>query len=158
MPQEKRSKTDRQPEKRGLLVVDDELLIRDLLYDYFTAKGYKVYLAKNGPKALELIDQIEFQVALIDLKMPSIDGVELATFLNKKKPSVAVVIMTAYPTAESAMESMRRGVYDYITKPFNMEELYLTVKRAFDEYQFNLKSRSKTQSLALTEILRELKA
>ncbi|MCP4581284.1 MAG: response regulator [candidate division Zixibacteria bacterium] len=157
MPLEKRSKEDKQLKSQELLIVDDELLIRDLLFDYFNAKGYKVHLAKNGKKALEIIGQIEFQVALIDLKMPRIDGVELATLLNKKKPDVAVVIMTAYPTAESAMESMRCGVYDYIAKPFNMEELYMTIKRAFDEHQFSLKSRSKTQSLALNEILKKLK-
>ena len=120
--------------KAEILVVDDELLIRDLLFDFLTSQGFTVHLAENGKKALEMLDSIKFQVALVDLKMPEIDGVELTAILHQQKPLVPVIIMTAYPSMNSAIESIRNGVFDYIIKPFKIADLFQAVKLAISEY------------------------
>lgn len=127
-------------EKIEILVVDDEILIRDLLYDFFTSQGHSVHLAENGKKALEIIDTLSFQVALIDLKMPGIDGLQVTSVLSQKMPQIPVIIMTAYPSMDSAIDSIRKGVYDYIVKPFKMTELYDIVQKAFEEHKARLKS------------------
>jgi two-component system phosphate regulon sensor histidine kinase PhoR len=116
-----------------ILVVDDELLIRDLLYDFFSTQGYVVHLAENGKQAQELIDRVDIQVILLDLKMPVMDGIELASIIARKKPQIPVIIMTAYPSMDSAIECIRKGVYNYIVKPFKMAELYQIVKDATHE-------------------------
>jgi DNA-binding NtrC family response regulator len=133
-------KPNKQPERVELLVVDDELLIRDLLFDFFTAQGYTTHLAENGKTALEMMDSISFQTALVDLKMPFVDGIELTTLMAKKMPQVPVIVMTAFPSMDSAIEAIRCGVYDYIVKPFNITELHETVKRAIEEYKERIKN------------------
>lgn len=129
-----------QSEKVEILVVDDELLIRDLLYDFFTSQNYTVHLAENGRKALDMIDNINFQIAIIDLKMPEVDGIQVTSVLYQKKPHVPVIIMTAYPSLDSAIESIRKGVYDYIIKPFKIFDLLKIVKKGIDEYRFRIQS------------------
>jgi len=141
-----------QSEKVEILVVDDELLIRDLLYDFFTSQNYIVHLAENGRKALDMIDNINFQIAIIDLKMPEVDGIQVTSVLYQKRPHVPVIIMTAYPSLDSAIESIRKGVYDYIIKPFKMFDLLKIVKKGIDEYRFRIqngysKSKVKTNDL-----------
>jgi len=139
-------KTDKQSEFAELLVVDDELLIRDLLFDFFSSQGYKIHLAENGKRALEMLDSISFQAALVDLKMPEIDGIELTAAMAKKMPHVPVIIMTAFPSMDSAIEAIRCGVYDYIVKPFNIAELHKTVKKAVNEYKARVASGYKSIS------------
>jgi len=141
-----------QSEKVEILVVDDELLIRDLLYDFFTSQNYMVHLAENGRKALDMIDNINFQIAIIDLKMPEVDGIQVTSVLYQKRPHVPVIIMTAYPSLDSAIESIRKGVYDYIIKPFKMFDLLKIVEKGIDEYRFRIqngysKSKVKTNDL-----------
>ncbi len=123
-----------------ILVVDDELLIRDLLFDFLSSQDYKVHLAENGKIAVEMMDSIDFQAALVDLKMPEIDGVELTAIIKQRKPSVPVIIMTAYPSMNSAIESIRSGVFDYLIKPFKIAELSETVNLALAEYRERIKS------------------
>lgn len=124
----------------SVLVVDDELLIRDLLFDFLTSQGYNVHLAENGKKAVEMLDGIDFQVALVDLKMPEIDGVEFTSILQQRRPTIPVIIMTAYPSMNSAIESIRNGVFDYLIKPFKIAELSDTVSLAIAEYRARTES------------------
>ena len=129
-----------QLQKNEILVVDDELLIRDLLYDFFTSHGYTVHLAENGGKVKKIIEKTDFQIAIVDLKMPVVDGLQVTTILRQEKPYVPVIIMTAYPSMDSAIEAIRKGVFDYIVKPFKMTDLFNTVKSALDEYKLRVKS------------------
>jgi two-component system response regulator AtoC len=117
-----------------ILVVDDELLTRDLLYDFLSSENYTVHLAEDGKKAISMIDEVDFKVALVDLKMPEIDGLEVASVLSEKKPYVPVVIMTAYPSVDSAVESIKKGIFDYIIKPFNISQLSKIISKAVNEY------------------------
>lgn len=126
--------------KAEILVVDDELLIRDLLFDFLSSQGFTAHLAENGRKAIEMIDNIKFQVALVDLKMPEMDGIEFTGYLHKAKPEIPVIIMTAYPSMDSAIESIKNGVYDYIVKPFKIANLFEIIKNAICEYEMRIKS------------------
>jgi DNA-binding NtrC family response regulator len=125
--------------KNQILVVDDELLIRDLLHEFFTSQGFVVHLVMNGQAAKEIIDQVDFQTVILDLKMPINSGLEVAAHLNLKKPMVPIIIMTAYPSIDSAIESVRKGIFDYLVKPFKLADLHEVVKRAVREYDFRLK-------------------
>ena len=117
-------------QEKSVLVIDDELLIRDLLYDFFLEKGYKVSVADSGPGALEKLSKQSFDVLLVDLKMPAMDGIEFIKEVRKMKIPTPVVIITGYPSLETALEALRQRVYDYVIKPFNINQLFATVRRA----------------------------
>lgn len=111
-------------ERKNILVVDDELLIRDLLYDFFSEKNWIVSVSDSGSKALEILKTRRFDLALIDLKMPEIDGIDLIKSIKARYPSLPIVIITAFPSFESAVEALRLKIEDYITKPFNINKLF----------------------------------
>jgi len=110
--------------KNSILVVDDELLIRDLLYDFFSEKGWLVSVHESPERALETLRNRNFDIALVDLKMPEIDGIDFVKRIRNFKPSLPVVIMTAFPSTETAIEALRLKVNDYIIKPFNINKLF----------------------------------
>ncbi|MCP4705554.1 MAG: response regulator [candidate division Zixibacteria bacterium] len=114
-------------ERKNILVVDDELLIRDLLYDFFSEKNWIVSVSDSSSKALEILKTRRFDLALIDLKMPEIDGLELITSIKARYPTLPIVIITAFPSFDSAIEALRLKIDDYITKPFNINKLFKTV-------------------------------
>lgn len=111
-----------------ILVVDDELLIRDLLYDFFKGQGWNIAVAENGEKALQIIENQEIDLVLTDLKMPNMDGIALTQKLRESHPDLPVVIMTGYPSVDTAVEALRSRVADYIIKPFNINRLFKTVE------------------------------
>ncbi|HLG93409.1 MAG TPA: response regulator [candidate division Zixibacteria bacterium] len=118
--------------EKSVLVVDDELLIRDLLYDFFLEKGYKVSVADSGSVALDKLGKQSFDVLLVDLKMPAMDGIEFIKEVRRKKIDTPVVIITGFPSLETALDALRQRVHDYIIKPFNINQLFATVRRAVD--------------------------
>lgn len=120
-------------QQRSILVVDDELLIRDLLYDFFRDQGWDISIAESGEKALEILRSKEVDLLLTDLKMPNMDGLALTTEVQRSHPEMPVVIMTGFPSVDSAVTALRQKVSDYIIKPFNINELYKTVKEKIDE-------------------------
>ncbi|MCK4301663.1 MAG: response regulator [candidate division Zixibacteria bacterium] len=115
-------------ETPSILVVDDELLIRDLLYDFFNGQGWQITVAENGEKALEVLREKKVDLVLTDLRMPEMDGMALTSRVRESYPDMPVVIMTGYPSVESAVAALRSKVADYVTKPFNINELYKTVE------------------------------
>ena len=120
-------------ERNSILVVDDELLIRDLLYDFFTEQGWDIAIAESGEKALEILRSKEVDLLLTDLKMPDMDGLALTSHVKASHPDMPVVIMTGYPSVDSAVSALRQKVADYIIKPFNISQLYRTVREKIDE-------------------------
>jgi DNA-binding NtrC family response regulator len=115
-----------------ILVVDDELLIRDLLYDFFTAQGWDIIVAEGGQKAVDYLKNQQFDVVLTDLKMPDIDGMELTSRIRNLYGDMPIIIMTGYPSLDSAVEALRYKVDDYIVKPFNVNQLYKSVKKVVE--------------------------
>ncbi|HHI03322.1 MAG: hypothetical protein DRP51_06835 [Candidatus Zixiibacteriota bacterium] len=114
-------------ERKNILIVDDELLIRDLLYDFFSEKNWIVSVSDSGRNALEILKTRRFDLALVDLKMPEFDGISLIKSIIARYPTLPIVIITAFPSFESAVEALRLKVDDYITKPFNINKLFKTV-------------------------------
>ncbi|HOD65397.1 MAG TPA: response regulator [candidate division Zixibacteria bacterium] len=112
----------------SILIVDDELLIRDLLYDFFTGQGWDTAIADSGEKALEILQRRSVDLVLADIRMPGIDGLELTAELRELRPGLPVVLMTGYPSVDTAVAALRHRVADYVTKPFNINNLYKIVE------------------------------
>ena len=108
----------------SILVVDDELLIRDLLYDFFTSQGWDISVAEDGEKALEMTRAKKFDLILADIKMPQMDGLTLSGHVRQSHPSMPIVLMTGFPSVDSAVAALRNRVDDYVIKPFNINHLY----------------------------------
>ncbi|MBU0982642.1 MAG: response regulator [candidate division Zixibacteria bacterium] len=108
----------------SILVVDDELLIRDLLYDFFTSQGWSISVAENGEKALEIIRSRKVDLVLSDIKMPEMDGLTLSNRLKETHPGLPVVLMTGFPSVDTAVSALRNKVEDYVIKPFNINQQY----------------------------------
>ena len=119
----------------SILVVDDELLIRDLLYDFFHGQGWEISIAENGEKALEILRSKKIDLVLTDIKMPQMDGLTLTSEMRESYPDIPVVLMTGFPSVESAVAALRNKVADYITKPFNINQLFKIVESKVKEKQ-----------------------
>jgi DNA-binding response OmpR family regulator len=113
-----------------LLVVDDEVFVRELLAEYFTKLNYQVRTAGSAAEALQQIGMEDFHVALIDLRMPDAGGIDVLRAVRKTADDLSIIIMTGYPTVDSAIEAMRAGAYDYVVKPFRLKELDNIVTKA----------------------------
>ncbi|MGD8815943.1 MAG: sigma-54 dependent transcriptional regulator [Acidobacteriota bacterium] len=113
-----------------ILVVDDEAIVLESLAEWFKQDGYSVGTARNGKEALHAIGEDDYDIALLDIKMPGMDGLELQSRLVEQRPDLTIIIMTAYASVDSAVSALKAGAYDYITKPFDPEELSLLVRRA----------------------------
>src|ERR1044072_795336 len=118
--------------KGRILVVDDELVVRDSLGKWFTSEGYTARPVGGAREALEVIQAAEFDIALIDIKMPGMDGMELQSRLREADPDLTVVIMTGYASVDTAVQALKRGAYDYITKPVDPDELSHLIANALE--------------------------
>ena len=116
-----------------ILVVDDELLIRDLLYDFFSSRDHQIVLAEAARKALDTLKSEEVDLILTDLKMPDLDGMEFIRQARDLSEDTPVIIMTGFPSIDSVIEALRMKVSDYITKPFNINRLFETIQRVLEE-------------------------
>lgn len=113
-------------------IIDDEPIIHEVLGDLLTSEGYAVEISSRGKEALEKYAAEEFDLTLLDLLMPGMDGIEVLNRLKKIKPDAVVVIITAYASVESAISAMKTGAFDYIQKPFKHDELIMTIQRALE--------------------------
>ena len=111
-----------------ILIVDDEKLIRWSLSERLSEEGYHCVQAEDGASALERVSEQGFDLAMIDLRLPDTTGVELLGRMRESVPDLPVIIITAHSTVDSAVEAMKGGARDYIAKPFNMDELTITVR------------------------------
>jgi two-component system response regulator AtoC len=116
--------------KQSILVVDDETKMRRLLEIMLTQLGYKIYQAEDGQKAIKFLDAQMVDLVITDLRMPNIDGIELLQQLREQKNDVSVIVVTAYGTVETAVDTMKYGACDYIVRPFEIEAVEAAVKRA----------------------------
>ena len=117
----------------SILVADDDPVARDLLAEVLAKEGYQVLAAGDGTEALELARGAPIDLALIDLRMPELDGLAVLRGLQGVRPDVPVIILTAFATIETAMEAIRAGAYDYLSKPFQLELIRLRARRALEE-------------------------
>src|SRR5690606_37564437 len=130
-----------------VLVVDDEKFIRDILADFLTMEGYAVRTAEDGAQALSELSHSTFDLIISDLKMPKMGGLDLLQHVGQLQPEALTVIMTGFGTVETAIDAMKQGAYDYILKPFKVEEIVHVVQRGLE------KKRLATENLRLREAL-----
>jgi two-component system, NtrC family, response regulator HydG len=113
-----------------ILVVDDEAIVRESLKAWFEQDGHSVDTAESAKEGLRLCAQGRYDIALVDIKMPGMDGLELQTRLAGADPDLTIILMTAYASVESAVKAMKAGAYDYIIKPFDPDDLSHLIQRA----------------------------
>ncbi len=116
-----------------ILVVDDEPVIREVLHDLLTSEGYEVRTAENGAVALQELMQTPYNLVLTDLKMPVMGGEELLAKMAENNIKKIVIVLTAIATVETAIQTMKNGAYDYVMKPFKIDEITLIVRRALEQ-------------------------
>jgi len=129
----------------SILVVDDKDSIRKMLMETLQAEGHEVELAKTGHTAIEKAKHGRFDLVLTDLKMPEMDGLEVLANIKESNPETSVIVMTAYGTIEDAVQAMKKGAYDFLTKPFDPSRLSVLIERALENRRL----------LAENELLRE---
>jgi two-component system response regulator PilR (NtrC family) len=120
-----------------ILVVDDEFLLRDSIRIVLEKEGYEVFTAADGEEAMKQLEAGLPQVVLSDIKMPKTDGIELLKTIKAGHPEVEVVMLTGYPTIEAAVNAIKLGAYDYITKPFKISNLNLTLAQALEKQRLS---------------------
>ncbi|MBU6391749.1 MAG: response regulator, partial [Planctomycetes bacterium] len=116
--------------KNKILVVDDEKLMRVSLEDKLMKEGYAVTSVTNAIEGLKISKTTNFDVVITDLRLPKMDGIDFLREIKKSSPDTVVIIMTAYGSIENAVTAMKEGAYDYVTKPFPMEELIVKLQKA----------------------------
>ena len=136
--------------KGKILIVDDETVVRDSLGKWFSSEGYQARPVAGAREALESIQNTEYDVALIDIKMPGMDGMELQARLREADPELTVIIMTGYASVETAVQALKHGAYDYITKPVDPDELSHLVSNAMEH------RRARREVVRLRENLQEV--
>ena len=119
----------------NIMVVDDEEIVRDSLGSWLEEDGYHVEAVESGKKALERLPAKEWDLMLVDLKMPGMDGIQLMDEVRKTHPDMLVIIMTAYATVDTAVKAMKKGAYDYFVKPFNPDDISLTIRKIVDHHK-----------------------
>jgi len=119
-------------DQRSVLIVDDDADIRSLLSDLLTDAGYAIRLAKTGEEAIAAVTKREPDLVMMDIKLPDQDGIGLLRRLKQEHPELEVIVMTAFGGSSSAIKAMEHGAYDYVAKPFDVDDLLATLKRVFE--------------------------
>jgi len=131
----------------SILVIDDEEIMREILEALLAPEGYDVRLAANGAEGLELARAMPFDAAVVDVMMPGMDGLAVLDELKKIDDDIAVVMVTAYASVDTAVDAMKRGALDYITKPFKNDEVLLVLRNAVERKRLVTENRSLRQNL-----------
>ena len=132
-----------------ILIIDDEKSVLDMLNVVFKKEGYRVKKSLSAQKALELIDEEDFDLILSDIRLPQISGMELLRKIKEKKPGIPVIMITAYGTIKQAVEAFKAGAIDYVVKPFDVDELKIIVSQGLE------KIRLKEENILLKKELKE---
>jgi DNA-binding NtrC family response regulator len=135
----------------NILVVDDEEPFRRLLKKELARKGYAVEVASDGREALRLLRDRAFDVILLDVVMPGVDGVSLMKKLKEDSGAPSIVVLTGKATVETAVEAMKNGAFDYLTKPYKLDELAIVVDRAYEFSRLSVKTKLLEQELVRQE-------
>jgi DNA-binding NtrC family response regulator len=156
--------------KISILIVDDEESVRDSLYNWFIEDGYHVESAESAMKALKMLESESFDIVLADIKMPGMDGLEMLRRIKLLKAESIVIVMTAFATVDTAVQALKDGAFDYVTKPFDPDDLSHLIRNAskqitLAEENENLRSRVVTlesvedligNSEAMKKVLKEI--
>lgn len=132
-----------------ILVVDDEQSMREFLEIMLKKEGYQVSLASNGEEASQLAERDIFDMVLLDIRMPKMDGISALKKIKATSPETIVIMITAYASTDTAIHAMKEGAYDYITKPFKIEEIKLIIRNALE------KKKLQSENILLKQVVRD---
>ena len=135
------------PQPIKILIVDDEVNMLESLSEVLRNKGYLVATARNGLEALERLKEKYFNIAIADLKMPEMGGMELLEVMKERYPQTPLVMLTGYATINSAVDAMKKGAYDYLVKPFSPDKILLIAKKIMEEENLREENRFLRQEL-----------
>ena len=143
-------------ETRSILVVDDDLAMREMLASLFREHGYRAEEASRADEALARLAEAEFDVVLSDIRMPGKSGIEMVGDVKRLRPAAPVILMTAFGSVASAVEAMRAGAFDYVTKPFEPEAVLFSVERAVERRVLEEENRTLRRAVERTASLGDL--
>jgi response regulator RpfG family c-di-GMP phosphodiesterase len=144
--------TSAHDERPRVLIVDDEKFIRDILADFLGMEGYIVRTAEDGAAALVELHNAHYDLIISDLKMPRMGGIELLDAIGTAAPNALTVIMTGFGTVETAIDAMKRGAYDYILKPFKVEEVIRVVQRGLEKQRLAAENLRLREAVSLYKV------
>lgn len=131
-----------------ILIVDDEDNVRRMLATAFSLQGHETHCASNGQAALQHFADTPPDVVLMDIRMPEMNGIEALKVMRAQQPRIPIILMTAYAEVETAVEALRSGAFDYVIKPFDLDELNLLIQRALQLQAMKQEIRSLHQALS----------
>src|SRR3984885_6920719 len=135
------------PRGGAVLVIDDEEIMREILETLLTREGYEVRLAASGADGLEMARAVPFAAAIVDIMMPGLDGIATLDELKRIDEDLAVLIITAYASVESAISAMKAGAFDYLSKPFKNDEVVVVVRNALERRRLGPENRNLRQNI-----------
>jgi len=130
---------------KPILIVEDEAIMRESLRDWLTDSGYQVETAEEGEAALKTIAEQDFGIVILDLRLPGRDGVEVLKEARARRPQLKGIIITAYPSVPTAVEAMKEGAIDYLTKPFDLNDLEKIIRDTLGPVQVEIKPKAVTK-------------
>jgi NADH-quinone oxidoreductase subunit E len=131
-----------------ILVVEDEAIMRESLRDWLTDAGYQVEIAEEGEKALRMVGERDFSILILDLRLPGGDGIDLLRQAKERRPKIKGIIITAFPSVTSAVEAMKEGAVDYLTKPFDLNHLEESIKKTLGPIQLEIRPEAAEKPVA----------
>ena len=120
-------------DKSHILVVDDEDALRTVLSGELSSSGYDITTASDGDEAISIIQNKKFDLILLDIKMPKVDGFEVLKFIKKHFPKLRVIMLTGFADLKNAIESKKHGAEDFVSKPYDLVDLLTTIERVLSE-------------------------
>src|SRR5437868_623360 len=135
-----------------ILVVDDERVIREILAGFLTLEGFSVHIVEDGEKALTELRLNPYDLLITDLKMPRLSGLQLLEKVESERLGVLTVLMTGFGTVETAIEAMKKGAYDYLLKPFKVEEVIHVVRRALHRQRLQAENIRLREALTIYKV------
>jgi len=151
----KEEKTKGGEKMKPILIVEDEAIMRGSLRDWLTDGGYQVETAEKGEEALKAIDERDFDIAILDLKLPGKDGIEVLREAREKSPHLKGIIITAYPSVQTAVEAMKEGAVGYLPKPFALNELEKLIRDTLGPIQVEIRPKMVSKEAIAEPIVAE---
>ena len=142
--------------KVSILIVDDEESVRDSLFNWFIEDGFRVECAENAKKALTILESDQFDIILADIKMPGMDGLEMLRRIKSIKSDAIVIVMTAFATVDTAVKALKDGAYDYVTKPFDPDDLTHLIRNATKQISLTDENESLKKKVVSLENVEDL--
>jgi DNA-binding NtrC family response regulator len=143
-------------QKLSILIVDDEQVVRESLVHWFTEDGYEVEAADSASAALAKLAGQEFDLVIADIRMPGMDGIELLEKIRAEQMDTAVIVMTGYASVETAVRALKHGAFDYITKPFDPDDLSVVARNALEQHRLRRENRLLRQQISEDQALTDL--